>query len=155
MDTQCLFRSSEGAFAFYSITEEDSCICRRRRFIRGVDKDTAYNSVITPIYQTSTFRFADVGKTLGMTTRGRRTRRGRRLRKTIAVAGREGLERWPVATGMAAIATVLAPVQSSGDHIIVPHGLLVGGPDPAFSGKLPGTDSTSRSVTSTSTILPL
>ncbi len=26
----------------------------------GVDKDSAYNSVITPIYQTSTFRFEDV-----------------------------------------------------------------------------------------------
>ena len=31
----------------------------------GVDKDSAYNSVITPIYQTSTFRFADIGVTRG------------------------------------------------------------------------------------------
>ena len=31
----------------------------------GVDKDTSYNSVITPIYQTSTFRFEDIGKTKG------------------------------------------------------------------------------------------
>jgi len=31
----------------------------------GVDKDPAYNSVITPIYQTSTFRFDDVGQTRG------------------------------------------------------------------------------------------
>ena len=31
----------------------------------GVNKDTAYNSIITPIYQTSTFRFEDVGKTKG------------------------------------------------------------------------------------------
>jgi len=31
----------------------------------GVDKDSSYNSVITPIYQTSTFRFEDIGKTKG------------------------------------------------------------------------------------------
>lgn len=29
----------------------------------GVDKDTAYYSIITPIYQTSTFRFTDIGIT--------------------------------------------------------------------------------------------
>ncbi|HVN49492.1 MAG TPA: PLP-dependent transferase, partial [Bacteroidota bacterium] len=27
----------------------------------GVSKDSAYNSVMTPIYQTSTFQFEDVG----------------------------------------------------------------------------------------------
>jgi len=32
----------------------------------GVDKDNSYNSVIPPIYQTSTFRFDDVGKIKGM-----------------------------------------------------------------------------------------
>jgi cystathionine beta-lyase/cystathionine gamma-synthase len=31
----------------------------------GVDKDIAYNSIMTPIYQTSTFRFADIGITRG------------------------------------------------------------------------------------------
>ncbi len=31
----------------------------------GVDKDSAYNSIMTPIYQTSTFRFEDIGQTKG------------------------------------------------------------------------------------------
>ena len=31
----------------------------------GVNKDAAYNSVMTPIYQTSTFRFEDIGTTKG------------------------------------------------------------------------------------------
>lgn len=85
----------------------------------GVDKDTAYNSVITPIYQTSTFRFADVGKTLGYDY----TRTSNPTRKALEenIASLEGgVGAVAVATGMAAIATVLH-LFKSGDHIICTH----------------------------------
>ena len=116
----------------------------------GVDKDTAYNSVITPIYQTSTFRFADVGKTLGYDY----TRTSNPTRKALEenIASLEGgVGAVAVATGMAAIATVLH-LFKSGDHIICTHDCY-GGPI-GFSGPT-RNNSTSRSVTSTSTILPL
>jgi cystathionine gamma-synthase len=50
----------------------------------GVNKDSAYNSVITPIYQTSTFRFEDIGTTKGYdyTRSGNPTRRA--LEESIA-----------------------------------------------------------------------
>ena len=54
----------------------------------GVDKDTAYNSVMTPIYQTSTFRFADIGITRGYdyTRTSNPTRKA--LEENIASSGR-------------------------------------------------------------------
>lgn len=85
----------------------------------GVDKDSCYNSVITPLYQTSTFRFEDIGKTKGYdyTRSGNPTRKA--LEENIA-ALEGGVGACAVATGMAAIATVLH-LFHSGDHIICTH----------------------------------
>jgi cystathionine gamma-synthase len=85
----------------------------------GVDKDTAYNSIMTPIYQTSTFRFEDIGVTRGYDY----TRTSNPTRKALEenIASLEGgAGAVAVATGMAAIATVLHLFQS-GDHIICTH----------------------------------
>jgi cystathionine gamma-synthase len=85
----------------------------------GVAKDTAYNSIMTPIYQTSTFRFADIGVTRGYDY----TRTSNPTRKALeeniaALEGGEGAI--AVATGMAAITTVLHLFRP-GDHIICTH----------------------------------
>jgi len=85
----------------------------------GVDKDTAYNSIMTPIYQTSTFRFQDIGVTRGYDY----TRTSNPTRKALEenIASLEGgAGAVAVATGMAAIATVLHLFQS-GDHIVCTH----------------------------------
>jgi cystathionine gamma-synthase len=85
----------------------------------GVDKDTAYNSIMTPIYQTSTFRFADIGVTRGYDY----TRTSNPTRKALEenIASLEGgAGAVAVATGMAAITTILHLFQS-GDHIICTH----------------------------------
>jgi len=85
----------------------------------GVDKDSAYNSVITPIYQTSTFRFADIGVTRGYDY----TRTSNPTRKALEenIASLEGgAGAAAVATGMSAIATVLHLFRS-GDHIVCTH----------------------------------
>lgn len=85
----------------------------------GVNKDAAYNSVMTPIYQTSTFRFEDIGTTKGYdyTRTSNPTRKA--LEENIA-ALEGGAGAVAVATGMAAIATTLH-LFKSGDHIIVTH----------------------------------
>ena len=85
----------------------------------GVDKDSAYNSVITPIYQTSTFRFEDVGQTKGFdyTRSGNPTRRA--LEENIA-ALEGGAAAAAVATGMAAVALTLHFFKT-GDHILCTH----------------------------------
>lgn len=85
----------------------------------GVDKDTAYNSIMTPIYQTSTFRFEDIGITRGYdyTRTSNPTRKA--LEENIA-ALEGGAGAVAVATGMAAITTTLHLFQS-GDHIICTH----------------------------------
>lgn len=85
----------------------------------GVAKDTAYNSIMTPIYQTSTFRFADIGITKGYdyTRTSNPTRKA--LEENIA-ALEGGAGAVAVATGMSAIATVLH-LFKSGDHIICTH----------------------------------
>ncbi len=85
----------------------------------GVDKDTAYNSVMTPIYQTSTFRFEDIGITRGYDY----TRSSNPTRKALEenIASLEGgAGAIAVATGMAAITTVLHLFQP-GDHIVCTH----------------------------------
>jgi cystathionine gamma-synthase len=85
----------------------------------GVDKDSAYNSVITPIYQTSTFRFADIGVTRGYDY----TRTSNPTRKALEenIASLEGgTFAAAVASGMSAIATVLHLFRS-GDHIVCTH----------------------------------
>jgi cystathionine gamma-synthase len=82
----------------------------------GVDKDNTFNSVITPIYQTSTFRFEDVGATKGYdyTRTSNPTRKA--LEENIA-ALEGGLSAKAVATGMAATTAALHFLHS-GDHII-------------------------------------
>lgn len=85
----------------------------------GVDKDSAYNSVITPIYQTSTFRFEDIGKTRGYDY----SRTANPTRKALeeSLASLEGgIHASAVATGMAAITTVLHLFRA-GDHILCTH----------------------------------
>ena len=82
----------------------------------GVNKDSAYNSVITPIYQTSTFRFEDIGKTKGYdyTRSANPTRTA--LEENIAALEGGSCAR-VIASGMAAIATTLHFFHA-GDHII-------------------------------------
>lgn len=85
----------------------------------GVDKDSAFNSVITPIYQTSTFRFENIGQTKGFdyTRSGNPTRKA--LEENIA-ALEGGIGAAAVATGMAAITLVLHFFKT-GDHILCTH----------------------------------
>jgi cystathionine gamma-synthase len=85
----------------------------------GVDKDSAYNSIMTPIYQTSTFRFEDIGKTKGYdyTRTSNPTRKA--LEENIA-ALEGGVGAVVVATGMAAATTILT-LFKSGDHIVCTH----------------------------------
>ena len=84
----------------------------------GVDKDSAFNSVITPIYQTSTFRFED-GKTKGYDYSRTANPTRTALEENLA-ALEGGVRAAAVATGMAAITTTLHFFHS-GDHIICTH----------------------------------
>lgn len=82
----------------------------------GVDKDSSYNSVITPLYLTSTFRFEDVGVTKGYDySRTANPTRTALEENICALEG--GVRARAVATGMAAIATTLHFLKS-GDHIV-------------------------------------
>lgn len=85
----------------------------------GVEKDSAFNSVITPIYATSTFRFEDIGKTKGYDYSRTSNPTRKALEENLA-ALEGGVGAVAVATGMAAIATVLHLFRS-GDHIICTH----------------------------------
>ncbi len=82
----------------------------------GVNKDSAYNSVITPIYPTSTFRFESLGKNKGFdyTRSGNPTRKA--LEENLA-ALEGGVGASATATGMAAITAVLF-LLSAGDHVV-------------------------------------
>jgi cystathionine gamma-synthase len=82
----------------------------------GVDKDSAYNSVITPIYATSTFRFEDVGRSKGYDySRTSNPTRKALEQNLAALEGGTGAS--AVATGMAAI-TVALHFFKTGDHLI-------------------------------------
>jgi cystathionine beta-lyase/cystathionine gamma-synthase len=78
--------------------------------------DTAYGAVSTPIYQTSTFAFEDVGKTRGYDYSRSANPTRRALEETIArlEGGKAG---FAFATGMAAETTVIHLLKA-GDHII-------------------------------------
>lgn len=82
----------------------------------GVSKDTSYNSVITPIYPTSTFSFDAIGKNRGYdyTRSGNPTRSA--LEENIA-ALEGGVGCSATATGMAAITSVMFYAKS-GDHVV-------------------------------------
>jgi cystathionine gamma-synthase len=85
----------------------------------GVDKDSAYNSIITPIYQTSTFRFEDIGVTRGYDyTRTANPTRTALEENIASLEGGQGAA--VVATGMSAITTVLHLFRP-GDHIVCTH----------------------------------
>ena len=87
--------------------------------LAGQRIDGAYNSITTPIYQTATFRFEDVGTTRGYdyTRSGNPTRRA--LEEIIAeLEGGAGAV--AVASGMAAISTTLSLFDAD-THIICSH----------------------------------
>jgi cystathionine gamma-synthase len=81
--------------------------------------DDQYGSIGTPLYQTSNFRFRDVGESTGYDY----TRSGNPTRNTLetVLARLEGgAKAVAVSTGMAAIATVLAHLDA-GAHVIATH----------------------------------
>lgn len=82
----------------------------------GVYKDNSYNSVITPIYPTSTFSFDEIGKNKGYdyTRSGNPTRTA--LEENIASL-EGGVGSSATATGMAAITAVMFLLKP-GDHVI-------------------------------------
>lgn len=82
----------------------------------GVDKDSAFNSVITPIYASSTFAFEDIGKTKGYDYSRTANPTRTALQENLA-ALEGGAGAIAVATGMAAVSTVLHLLKT-GDHII-------------------------------------
>jgi len=82
----------------------------------GERPDKAYGAVSPPIYQTSTFAFADVGKTTGYDY----SRTANPTRKILedTIAGLEGGKAgFAFATGMAAETTVIHLLKA-GDHVI-------------------------------------
>lgn len=97
---------------------------KTRAVLTGTAKDTLYNSVITPIYPTSTFRFEELGKHRGYdyTRSGNPTRAA--LEENIA-ALEGGLGASATATGMAAITTVLFLLKP-GDHVVTGHDIYGG-----------------------------
>ncbi len=83
----------------------------------GERPDKTYGAISVPIYQTSTFAFADVGKTTGGYDYSRTANPTRRaLEETIAQleGGKAG---FAFATGMAA-ETTLMHLLKTGDHVI-------------------------------------
>jgi len=82
----------------------------------GQRPDKAYGAVSPPIYQTSTFAFADVGKTTGYDY----SRTANPTRKVLedTIAGLEGGKAgFAFATGMAAETTVIHLLKA-GDHVV-------------------------------------
>jgi cystathionine gamma-synthase len=87
--------------------------------LAGQSTDGAYNSITTPIYQTATFRFEDIGTTKGFDY----TRSGNPTRRALEVILAElegGAGAVAVASGMAAISTTLALFDAD-THIICSH----------------------------------
>ena len=90
----------------------------------GVDKDSNYNSCITPIYPSSTFRWVDVQTNKGFdyTRSGNPTRRA--LEESIA-ALEGGVDCRATCTGMSAITCVMH-LFKPGDHIIAGNDIYGG-----------------------------
>ena len=90
----------------------------------GVNKDTAFNSCITPIYPSSTFYWDDLETNKGFdyTRSGNPTRQA--LEENIA-ALEGGIDCKATSTGMAAITTALHLLKP-GDHIIAGHDIYGG-----------------------------
>jgi cystathionine gamma-synthase len=90
----------------------------------GVYKDSAFNSVTTPIYPSSTFAFERLGVNKGFdyTRSGNPTRAA--LEENLA-ALEGGVQAWATCTGMAALTTV-SFLFRPGDHIITGHDIYGG-----------------------------
>jgi cystathionine beta-lyase/cystathionine gamma-synthase len=90
----------------------------------GVYKDTAYNSVTTPIYPSSTFAFERVGvhKGYDYTRSGNPTRQA--LQDNLA-ALEGGTHAWATCTGMSAVTSV-AMLFKTGEHIVTGHDIYSG-----------------------------
>jgi O-succinylhomoserine (thiol)-lyase len=90
----------------------------------GVNKDSAYNSAITPIYPTSTFAWDDLNTNRGYdyTRSGNPTRKA--LEENIA-ALEGGIDCKATCTGMSAITTIMHLFQP-GDHLIAGHDIYGG-----------------------------
>ena len=90
----------------------------------GVDKDSSYNSCITPIYPSSTFYWDTLNTNKGFdyTRSGNPTRRG--LEENIASL-EGGIDCQATSTGMSAITTALHLFQP-GDHIIAGNDIYGG-----------------------------
>lgn len=90
----------------------------------GVDKDTSYRSVITPIYPSSTFAWDDLKTNRGFdyTRSGNPTRKA--LEENLA-ALEGGIDCRAMCTGMAAI-TATMHLFRPGDHIITGHDIYGG-----------------------------
>lgn len=82
----------------------------------GKKPDPATGALVTPIYQTSTFVFEDIGKTRGFdyTRSGNPTRKALEDNIALLEGGKSGAA---FATGMAAEATVIHMLKQ-GDHVI-------------------------------------
>jgi cystathionine gamma-synthase len=90
----------------------------------GVYKDSAFNSVTTPIYPSSTFAFEKLGVNKGYdyTRSGNPTRAA--LQENLA-ALESGAAAWATCTGMAAM-TTLGFLFKPGDHLITGHDIYGG-----------------------------
>lgn len=90
----------------------------------GTDKDTAFNSVMTPIYPTSTFYWDDLSTHRGFdyTRSGNPTRRA--LEENLA-ALEGGIDCRATCTGMSAV-TAAMQLFRPGDHIIAGHDIYGG-----------------------------
>jgi cystathionine gamma-synthase len=90
----------------------------------GVQKDSSFNSVTTPIYPTSTFFFDALGKNKGYDyTRSHNPTRSALEENLAALEG--GDRAWATSTGMSAETTVLF-LFKSGDHIIAGNDIYGG-----------------------------
>lgn len=90
----------------------------------GVSRDSAYNSVITPIYPSSTFRFNKIGETNGYDyTRSGNPTRSALCENLAALEG--GKSGHATATGMAAVTAVLHLLKT-GDHVIAGNDIYGG-----------------------------
>jgi len=90
----------------------------------GVRKDDTFNSVITPIYPSSTFEFDAVGKNRGYdyTRSGNPTRSA--LEENLA-ALEGGARAWATCTGMSAITATMFLLKP-GDHVVAGHDIYGG-----------------------------
>ena len=116
---------------------------RTRLALAGQQTDSAYNSIVPPLYQSAIFRFEDLGVTKGFDY----TRSGNPTRDALADALTElegGVGAVVTSTGMAAIGLVCQLLRP-GELLIAPHDCY-GGTFRLFSA-LAGDGSKKRTAT--------